>query len=307
MQNLLTTHFSKICFAVLASATLAACSSGTGRSFLEDEKSNMRASIARSIGTTQKEVDQAFNTSAAVQDEAAKAVVSRMVLRDGQSDDKAMRAYLQDMATRFLATTSRQPGTIKVVLLESSTANAFTPGAGTVIINEGLLTFADNEAQVAAVVAHEVAHIIAKHPLRQKRISLASKAGGKFLDNYTPESLKENVGNMLRIGGNVTMNGMLRQQEMMADSFAIDMMVRVGYDPYQFVALLRNLRAHMNEKNRTINAVYGNHPLTSDREQAAIDKIKRLYNNASGVTSSVAFNRLQAPYHARRSKRLAQR
>jgi predicted Zn-dependent protease len=290
----------------MAALALIGCSSG-GRSLLalEDEKAEFRAAFAQRIGASRLEVDQALISSAAQERKTADAVTEAMITRVGLSYDAEMADYLQTVADHLAHAVKADYTKFKIVLLGSRQANAFTPGAGTILINEGLLQFADNEAQVAAVMAHEMAHVLMRHPQRQKQIRLASKAGSHFMNDYTPTKLVDNVGRWLRIGGSATMTGLIRQQEMMADSVGIDIMVKAHYDPREMVAILQKLRAFSPQRSRTFNVVHGNHPLTEDREKAAAAKIARTYRNPSGIISSPAFEVLVAPYRQKHEGKLA--
>jgi predicted Zn-dependent protease len=104
------------------------------------------------------------------------------------------------------------------------------------------------------------------------------------------------VGMWLRIGGNATLNGMIRQQEMMADSIAIDIMQKAGYNPHEMVRLLTKLRVMIPPKDRTTNVVYGNHPLTADREKAAIEKVQRRYRSTEGIVTTPEYEKLVRAY-----------
>jgi predicted Zn-dependent protease len=283
----------------VVAGVLAGCSSG-GRSLLalEDEKAALREAIAKKIGAPQLEVDQALITSPEQERETADTVTQRLVRRVGTSRDRAMTAHLQAMAENLASSVGAGDKNFRVILLKSDQANAFTPGAGTILVNEGLLQLAENEAQVAAVMSHEMAHVLLGHPQRQKQIRLASKVGAHFMDDYTPTNLVDNVGKWLRIGGNATLNGMIRQQEMMADSIAIDIMQKAGYDPHEMVRLLTKLRVMIPAKDRTSNVVYGNHPLTIDREKAAVEKVNRRYRSTNGVVTTSKFEKLVRSYRS---------
>jgi predicted Zn-dependent protease len=153
-----------------------------------------------------------------------------------------------------------------------------------------------------------MAHVLMKHPQRQRQIRLATKAGGKMMDDMREPGSKDTMfGRMLRLTGNATMNGMIRQQELMADSIGIDIMVKAGYEPREMVKILQALRTVMPQKSRLTNVVYGNHPLTIDREKALIAKIERQYLPVSGVSSTTRFDQLVKPYHKQRLKRFAQK
>jgi predicted Zn-dependent protease len=291
---------------VLLGTLMAACSSGSGRNLLalENEKTELRAAIATKIGASPQEVEQAFNSTSKQERKTANAVTQSVKQRYGTTSDLVMQAHLQNVANRLAQGLNADAENFKVVLIKNYQINAFTPGAGIILINEGLLQLTQNEAQVAAVIGHEMAHVLMKHPQRQKQIRLASKAGGHMMDEFTPKQLQDNIGQFLRLGGNATLNGMIRQQEMMADSVAIDMLVKAGYNPRAMVEVLHSLRAQAPPTQHLYNIVYGNHPPTIDREKAAIEKINLRYQAVSGTTSTPQFDALIKSY---RLKRVAQR
>jgi beta-barrel assembly-enhancing protease len=290
---------------LLAALVLAGCSNSRSLLVLENEKTDFRTALAQKIGAPRAEVEQALVGTPEQERRTAEAITEDMTARVGQSSDVAMTAYLQQMARRLARSVKADHLPIQVVLLKSNRANAFTPGAGTILVNEGLLQITDNEAQMAAVMAHEMAHIILKHPQRQKLIRLAGKVGRHIMDDYTPDRLANNLGRVLRLGGNATLNGMIRQQELMADSIGIDILVKAGYDPHEMTNLLHKLAAMSPQRDRTVNIVYGNHPLTADREIAARMKVTKQYHGNAGVVSSPRFDALIEAYHQRPVKRLA--
>jgi predicted Zn-dependent protease len=300
--------FFSFSIATLAFA-LTGCSSGSGKSMLalEDEKIEMRVALAEKIGATPLEIEQAFDTTEKQQRETAAIVIERVKQRYGTSSDVAMQKHLMGVVRTLALASKTNHQDFQLIVLKSNQANAFTPGAGTILINEGLLQLARNEAEVAAVIAHEMAHVLLKHPQRQKQIRIASKAGSSMMDKFTPDRLQDNVGWFLRLSGNATMNGMIRQQEMMADSIAIDMLVDAGYNPRAMLSILRALRGTGPQKDRLTNIVFGNHPLTIDREKAVAAKIESQYQTVSGAISNRRFDDLVRPYHQQRRKTLAQR
>jgi predicted Zn-dependent protease len=302
-------RLSNTIYVLLTASLLAACSSGSGRSLLalENEKTEMRVALAEKIGASPDEVEQALDTTPQQQEAVATAVAARVIEKHGTSDDEAMRRHLQGVVDKLAVGMNAKRQNFELVVLKSKQANAFTPGAGIILINEGLLRLVRNESEVAAVIAHEMAHVLLKHPQRQKQIRLASKAGSAMMDQFTPDRLQNNIGRFLRLGGNATMNGMIRQQELMADAIAIDMLVKSGYDPRAMVDVLRTLRGFGTQMDRLNNVIYGNHPLTIDREVAAAKKIKERYQTVGGVKSSPRFDALVVPYHLKNTRRFAQR
>ena len=291
----------------LVAVMVCGCSSGSGRSLLalEDEKIEFRAALAQKIGVSPLEVKQALDTTPEQQERYAASVVLHAKRKIGTSRDMAMQRYLQEMTRSLAVAAGADPQLYKIVLLSSQRINAYTPGAGAILLNEGLLQIAQNEAQVAAVIAHEIAHVLMRHPQRQKQIRLASKAGSRMMDSLTEQPDDNAVIGFFRLSGNVALNGMIRQQELMADSMGIDIMVKAGYDPREMAKILRTLRFATPQRDRLTNVVYGNHPLTIDREAAVLKKIDLYYQAVSGIDSSQQFGKLLRPYRVKRLRRFA--
>ena len=292
---------------VILAGAVAGCSSGSARSLLalEDEKTEFRAALAHKIGVSPLEVRQALDSTPEQQQLYATSVVQHAKQKFGKSRDVAMQRYLQGMAKSLAIAAGVDDQTYEVVLLGSQRINAYTPGAGAILLNEGLLQIAQNEAQVAAVIAHEIAHGLMRHPQRQKQIRLASKVGSRMMDGLEEPEKHNSVIAFFRLGGNVALNGMIRQQELMADSIGLDIMVKAGYDPREMAKILRTLRYAAPQRDRLTNVVYGNHPLTIDREAAVRKKIDLHYQAVGGISSTARFDILLRPYLIKRLKRLA--
>jgi predicted Zn-dependent protease len=296
-------HLPRLTVLFAIAGLLAACSSGSGRSLLalEDEKADFRTSLAQKIGVSRSEVEQALNTTDLQEQKSAALVTARAKQRHGLSEDKAMQDHLQQVANTLAAAAGAYNRSFEVVFLRSQGVNAYTPGAGKLLVNEGLLQFTQNEAQAAAVLAHEIAHVLMKHPQRQRQIRLASKAGSRMIDELSEDPRKESLfSRILRLSGNVTLNGMIRQQEMMADSIGIDIMAKAGYEPREMIRVLNVLRRHLPQRDRAANVAYGNHPLTIDREKAAQSKITSKYPAEDGIVSTPIFDGLVKRYHQKR-------
>jgi len=287
---------------------LAACSSsgrGTMSLLLEQEKTAIQKKVASSIGSTPEEMKRAFDSSEATDRKRAQQVAAKTVARYGRSDDKAMQAHLQRVTDRLASAIESGSTGYKVMLVKDDQVNAFTPGGGIIVVHEGLLSFTDTEGQIAAVLAHEIAHVLQKHPYRLRQFRLASKAGGSLMDAITPDVVKDNLGKVVRLGGKASINAAIRRQEAEADSIAIDLLVAAGYDPNEMVSVQRQLMTYVPQSSRLANMIYGQHPLSKDRVVAAERKIAKYYPDVQGQVTSAQFEKLIRGYQQRRLKRLA--
>ena len=292
---------------LLGAVLLAGCTASTQtnlRALLENEKTAFRKNFAASIGATPTEVTYAFDKSVETEKQAAALVTHKLVRQQGLSDDVEMQKYLQGMVDTLTRPLGSENFKYKVYLLDDERVNAFTPGGGAILVKEGLVSYCDTEAQMAAVLAHEIAHIVMRHPNRMRRIEIAKKTGGSLMDSITPEGLKDNLGKLLRLGGRATVSGIVRVQEAEADSIGIDIMVAAGYDPHGMAEIQRQLRQLAPRVSKLVHAVYGNHPLSDERELAALEKINALYTDVKGIQNTKKFQRLAAKYQQKRKDKL---
>jgi predicted Zn-dependent protease len=299
-----------VCIGVAVMGLAAAGCSGGRNSvsyLLEQEKAEIRKTFAKNIGASPVEVQRAFDASKHTEKLAAEDLSKRVVARLGRSNDRAMEAHLQTIVDRLVRPLNTQEIDYKVILVKDEQVNAFTPGAGIIVVQEGLLMFCDTEGQIAAVLAHEIAHVIRRHPLKQRQMSIARKTGRSLTAAITPEPLENNLGRILRLGGGATLNAATRSQEKEADSVGIDIMVAAGYDPHEMVNVQRIFRQAAPQASRLANLLYGSHPLSKDRELAAIKKISEIYPGVGGDVTSSKFEKLIQAYQQRRMKRLAEK
>jgi predicted Zn-dependent protease len=287
---------------------LVGCSTGGRNSIsylLAQEKAQIRSKIARNIGSSPQELQRAFDSSRETENLTAAEITARVVSRLGQSDDKSMQAHLQTVVKRLVGPLNSHNIDYKVILVKEQKINAFTPGGGIIVVHEGLLMHCDTEGQIAAVLAHEIAHIIRRHPLRQRQYIIARKAGRSIADAITPDPVEDTIGKMLKVGGGATINAAVRAQEKEADSIAIDIMVAAGYAPAEMIRVQRVFMQYAPQSSRLANAIYGTHPLSKDRVDAAKLKIAEVYPGVRGDVSTAKFEKLIRIYYERRMKSIA--
>lgn len=163
------------------------------------------------------------------------------------SGDWATRGYVQCVAHAILsAMPGENPAAWEVVVFEDESANAFALPGKKIGVNTGLLSVAANQDQLAAVIGHEVGHVIADHSnervsqakLAQVGMALAQVAGQGM--GMSPE--KQQLLGLLGVGVQV---GVLlpysRIHEAEADLIGLDLMANAGFDPAQSVSLWENM------------------------------------------------------------------
>jgi predicted Zn-dependent protease len=164
------------------------------------------------------------------------------------------------------------PFTIKVI--DSDVVNAFALPGGFFYINSGLILHADEESELAGVMAHEIAHVCARHGTKQATkgdiIQLASIPAMIFIP-YTWAGYAIYQGMNFAIP--VTFLKFSRDAEREADYLGLQYMYKAGYDPNAFVAFFEKVQADEKKQPGTIPKVFSSHPPTPDRIEAVQKEI----------------------------------
>ncbi|MCM2279165.1 MAG: M48 family metallopeptidase [Oligoflexia bacterium] len=161
----------------------------------------------------------------------------------------SLNAYVQCVAKPVTEAAKAQLGEMKweIVVFRDQTANAFALPGGKIGVHSGLLNVAITDAQLAAVLGHEVGHVIAKHGAERVSESLAAQGGLAIVDAFIlGKSVgQEKKGLIMGALGLGAQFGILhphsRGQESEADLIGLDLMSRAGFDPSQSVDLWRNM------------------------------------------------------------------
>jgi len=165
---------------------------------------------------------------------------------------------------------ARVPFTIKVI--DSDEVNAFALPGGFFYVNSGLILAADNEAELAGVMAHEIGHVAACHAAReQTRGQLANFAsiplifvgGGIGYAAYSVSGLAVPAAFMK----------FSRNFEAEADYLGVQYMYKAGYDPQEFVGFFEKLEAKEKKKPGFLSKAFASHPMTPDRIEKAQNEI----------------------------------
>jgi predicted Zn-dependent protease len=154
------------------------------------------------------------------------------------------------------------PFTIKVI--DSDEINAFALPGGFFYVNSGLILNADEEAELAGVMAHETAHVCAHHAVReQTRLNYAQLGTIPliFMGGWTGYGLYEASG----LAVPITFLMFSREFEAQADYLGVQYMYRAGYDPQAFISFFEKIQALEKRKPGLVAKAFSDHPQTPDR------------------------------------------
>ena len=165
------------------------------------------------------------------------------------------------------------PLTVKV--LDDPSLNAFALPGGFLYVNSGLILAADEEAQVAGVVSHEIAHVAARHwASQQTKSTLLQLAMIPLI--FTPMSYPVYMGAMqgMQIGIPLAFLKFSRSAESEADLLGLQYMWKAGYDPTAYVTFFSKVIEQERRSPGSMAAIFASHPPTPDRILSSEENIK---------------------------------
>lgn len=185
--------------------------------------------------------------------------------------DPVVNEYVNRIGQNLVRNSDAQvPFTIKVI--DSDEVNAFALPGGFFYVNSGLILAADEEAEMAGVMAHEIAHVAAHHIARQMtRANLAQIATVPliFMGGGLGYGLYEAAG----LGVPLTFMKFQRGFEAEADYLGLQYMYKTGYDPQAFISFFEKVQAMEKKKPGTLAKAFASHPQTPDRIEASQKEI----------------------------------
>jgi len=192
----------------------------------------------------------------------------------GEYRSPALQQLLAEIAGKLSTATDKPSEHYRVTILNSPIVNAFALPNGNVYVTRGLLALANDTSEIAAVLAHEIAHVTARHALQrevlQRRSALLSRVDGEVLNNPQAGEAKLQQ-------GRVAVASFSRQQELEADQIGVRTLAKAGFDPYGAPRFLVSLerstaaRAAMAGKASSQGPdITATHPTTPERIQQAI-------------------------------------
>ena len=215
-------------------------------------------------------------------EEHAKVLASQPVYQDAE-----LLAYIKEVGDRIAAVSHRPDLEYTYTIIDSPSINAMALPAGYVYVNRGLLTFMNTEAQLAAVIAHEIGHITARHAVQQQaRGALANAAatvGGLVTAVATGSGYAgSQISQVASIWAQTGLSGFGREMELEADSLGAEYLLKAGYDPSAMIDVVTVLK-NQEDFNRRVtgtgggyHGLFATHPRSDTRLQEAIASVGEL-------------------------------
>src|SRR6478735_5668750 len=203
----------------------------------------------------------------------------------GEYDNPHLRAMIEKTVDRLVAASERPDLKYQVTILNSPAINAFALPNGKLYITRGLVALANDKAELASVLSHEMGHVIARHAaIREEQARQVA-----IIDHVVNDVLSDpQMGALALAKSKLTLAAFSRAQEFEADGIGVGISARAGFDPFGASRFLTDM-----QRNAEIKTAGGtgdpragdflsSHPATPERVQNALANARQFSSPGSG-------------------------
>ncbi len=210
----------------------------------------------------------------------------------GVYNDPKLQAILEQIVDRLVAASEKPDQHYRVTMLNSQSINAFALPTGQIYVTRGLIALANDESELASVLAHEMGHVIAHHAeQREEEARNAEIANRAIADLVTdPEA-----GALALAKSKLKLASFSRSQEFEADALGIGIAARAGYDPYGSVRFLTSMEHNSDLRSEQTGAInpaapdfLSSHPATPERITNALANARQYRAPAADTPQQLA-------------------
>jgi predicted Zn-dependent protease len=205
----------------------------------------------------------------------------------GKVQDLGLNQYVDSVGQSMAAKTHRPDMPYSFRVVNATYVNAYAFPGGTIACTRGIMLALENEAELAALLGHELGHVNARHSAEQmsKGMITQTVVGGLAVLAGTQGAAYGQVASQLgSIGAGALLASYSRDNEREADDLGMRYMVGSGYNPQGMVGLMDVLRSMSKHKPSTIDLMFATHPMSDERYQTAVTTVRKKYAAAGDMT-----------------------
>ncbi|MBI5461715.1 MAG: M48 family metalloprotease, partial [Gammaproteobacteria bacterium] len=207
-----------------------------------------------------------------------------------------LAAYVQRIGAALAAHSHRTDLIYRFTVLDSQDVNAFALPGGYIYITRGLLAYLNSEAELAAVLGHEIGHVTARHSVRQQSAATATGLFGAVLAGATGVRA---AGDLANVAGTALVRGYGREHELEADRLGAEYLARSGYDPQAMLRVIHVLKDQESfeiqrakeegREPRVYHGLFSTHPDNDQRLQEVVGAARKFARPNATANHTQAF------------------
>jgi len=221
----------------------------------------------------------------------------------GIYDDPALQRYISDIGQRLAKSSHRTGLQYQFLVVDSPEVNAFALPGGYIYITRGIIAYLNSEAELAAVLGHEIGHVTARHSVQQISAATAANVGASVLQILVPQ-VRNSVGDLLvNVLGGALLSGYGREHELEADRLGAEYLARTGYDPQamiKVVGVLKNQELFDAEvakaegrEPRRYHGLFASHPDNDTRLQEVVREAAKFTSTENRINREEFLRRME--------------
>lgn len=212
--------------------------------------------------------------------------------------DQEWQDYLNRVGQKIVSVCDRKDIEYHFKVIESDQINAFAAPGGYVYFYSGLLREMENESEMAAVMAHEISHVVARHSVRNIQAALGVSMAYELVFGDENNQVRDLA---IGLGMNLLFAKYSRDYEREADSYGIQYMVKAGYNPQGAVTMFQKLAELGGSGGDGIFEAFSSHPDSQERITSAKSQISNMQPLASTLISGESkYNQMRSRLPAKK-------
>lgn len=206
-------------------------------------------------------------------------------------NDPVALSYVRSVGERIHSVTPLANRPFNFYIVDDPEVNAFSLPGGHIYVNRGLIDKTDKADELAAVMAHEISHVVARHAIKQAEQAQEINLVGSILLGNNPNALSQLAAQVLAGGA---MARFSRADEKQADDMGLDFMYKAGYDAHGMLDFFQKLLAMDRGGNGSVARFFQDHPGTSDRIADIQGRLPNYPSRQGQIVDEQGFHELKA-------------
>ena len=203
----------------------------------------------------------------------------------GSTQDKAMAGYLTTVGNTMARFTHRPKMPYEFHVVNATYVNAYAFPGGTIACTRGILLKLEDEAELAALIGHELGHVNARHTaeiMSKSRLTSALVGGVGMIVGAYNQSYGGIASQLGMLGSGALLASYSRDNERQADDLGMEYMVKAGYSPEGMVGLMDMLQSMSEHKMSAAELLFATHPMSDERYDTAVKTARKKHAKAKG-------------------------
>jgi len=204
----------------------------------------------------------------------------------GIVQDRSLENYIQATGERMAPNTHRPQMPYNFHCVNANYVNAYAFPGGSIACTRGILLDLESEAELGALLGHELGHVNARHTaasMSKAQVANMAVGGLAILTSVTMGSTAGNLAGQLgQLGSGALLASYSRDNERQADSLGMEYMARSGYGPQGMVGLMEMLNNMNQHKTSSVELLFATHPMSAERYRTAVNQATNDYRRYNG-------------------------